>query len=138
MNAAPVSAAKQAALRARMQALGIREADLAETFIRGAGRGGQKLNKTSSCVRLQHAASGIMVKCGQSRSRELNRFLARRRLCERLETYQLGARIERQQAVARCRRQKRRPSHRQEAQRLADKHHQAQKKQRRSAPGPDD
>ena len=72
---------KLAALRERMEDLGIREQDLEESFVRGSGRGGQKVNKTNNCVYLRHTPTGIAVKCHADRSRELNRFLARRELC---------------------------------------------------------
>ncbi len=69
----------------KMAKLQIREEDLLEKFILGSGSGGQKINKTSSCVYLKHLPSGIEIKCQKDRSRELNRFLARRELCKRLE-----------------------------------------------------
>ncbi len=65
--------------------LGILEADLAEKFIKGSGSGGQKVNKTASCVYLSHTKSGVSVKCQKTRSREDNRFFARRLLCDRVE-----------------------------------------------------
>ena len=68
---------KRAALKRRMVDLGILEDDLIERFIRGTGHGGQKINKTSSCVYLHHQPSGIEIKCQAQRSREMNRFLAR-------------------------------------------------------------
>ncbi len=60
------------------------EEDLEERFVLGSGPGGQKVNKTSSTVRLYHAPSGLTVKVGESRSRELNRWLARRELAEKI------------------------------------------------------
>ena len=60
---------KLAALRERMEALGIREQDLEESFVRGSGRGGQKVNKTNNCVYLRHTPTGIAVKCHADRSR---------------------------------------------------------------------
>ena len=81
---------KLAALRERMEALGIREQDLEESFVRGSGRGGQKVNKTNNCVYLRHTPTGIAVKCHADRSRELNRFLARRELCDAVEQTQTG------------------------------------------------
>ena len=59
---------KLAALRERMEALGIREQDLEESFVRGSGRGGQKVNKTNNCVYLRHTPTGIAVKCHADRS----------------------------------------------------------------------
>ena len=82
---------KLAALKERMESLGIREQDLEESFVRGAGRGGQKVNKTNNCVYLKHVPTGIAVKCHVDRSRELNRFLARRELCDAVERQQASA-----------------------------------------------
>jgi protein subunit release factor B len=126
-----VNTAKILALCQRMNKLGIREADIREDFIRGSGRGGQKINKTSSCVQLLHLPSGIQIKCQQTRMRELNRFLARRELCARLEERLLGAQSARQQEIEKIRRQKRRRSRRQRAAMLEAKHRHSLKKQMR-------
>jgi protein subunit release factor B len=80
-----VNPAKQAELLERMQRLGVREEDLVEKFIRGSGAGGQKINKTSVCVYLLHAPSGLEVRCQRERSQSTNRYLARRMLCDKLE-----------------------------------------------------
>ena len=69
----------------KMEALGIEEKDIEEKFIRSSGRGGQKVNKTSTCVYLRHIPTGIEVKCMKERSQSLNRFLARRELVSRIE-----------------------------------------------------
>ena len=74
-----VSKEKQEALKKRMEALGIHEEDLIEKFILGSGSGGQKVNKTSSCVYLKHLPTKIEVKCQQERSREMNRQQKKRR-----------------------------------------------------------
>ena len=74
----------------RMEGCGVREADLEERFVRGRGPGGQKVNKTASCVYLKHGPSGQAVKMQKSRSLALNRFYARRRLCELIEAETLG------------------------------------------------
>ena len=134
MNESPVSQTKKDALAARMLALGILEPELHEKFILGSGKGGQKVNKTSSCVYLRHYPTGLEVKCGQTRSREQNRFLARRELCDRLETLQRGEQSSRQQAIEKIRRQKRRRSRRQKERMLAGKHLQSQKKEFRHLP----
>lgn len=124
---------KRQALVARMTELGIRESDIQERFILGSGSGGQKINKTSSCVFLRHPPSGVEVKCQQTRSRELNRLLARRELCDRIEAAQRGAQSRRQQEIERIRRQKRRRSRRQKERMLQDKKRlSAKKSQRRS------
>jgi len=80
-----VSEAKNRWLQERMTLLGIREEDLEEKFIRSSGKGGQHVNKTSTCVWLKHLPTGIEVKCMAERSQSLNRFLARRELAERVE-----------------------------------------------------
>ena len=81
----PVSEEKNRWLQERMEALGIHEKDIEEKFIRSSGRGGQKVNKTSTCVYLRHIPTGIEVKWMRERSQSLNRFLARRELVKRIE-----------------------------------------------------
>ena len=81
----PVSEEKNRWLQERMEALGIHEQDIEEKFIRSSGRGGQKVNKTSTCVYLRHLPTGIEVKWMRERSQSLNRFLARRELVRRIE-----------------------------------------------------
>ncbi len=81
----PVSEEKNKWLQERMEALGIYEKDIDEKFIRSSGRGGQKVNKTSTCVYLRHIPTGIEVKWMRERSQSLNRFLARRELVRRIE-----------------------------------------------------
>jgi len=81
---------KKSALTLRLQALGLKQQDIRETFIIGSGRGGQKKQKTASAVQLKHEASGIVVKCDESRFREDNRFFALRRLCDLYEEKVLG------------------------------------------------
>lgn len=85
-----VTPQKEAELLRRMEACGMREADLDEHFVASGGPGGQKVNRTATCVQLRHTPSGAEVKMQQARSQALNRFYARRRLCELLEAAQLG------------------------------------------------
>lgn len=132
-----VSPEKEAALIRQMEALKIQEADLKERFIRGSGSGGQKINKTSSCVYLMHVPSGIEVKCQQARSQSLNRFLARRELCEQLRERIEGEKSKRQQAREKVRRQKRRRSRRQKARMLDEKRKQGEKKALRGRVNPE-
>jgi len=131
-----VSPEKRRELGTRMERLGIREDDLVEKFILGSGPGGQKVNKTASCVYLRHGATGIEVKCRRSRSRALNRFLARRELCDRVEEDILGARSRRRQEQEKIRRQKRRRSRRAKERMLEKKHQQSEKKERRRPVAP--
>jgi len=112
----------------RMAKLGIREEELSENFIRGSGSGGQKINKTSSCVQLRHAPSGIEIKCQSSRLQGSNRFFARRDLCDKLEEKILGIKSRRKQEQEKVRRQKRRRSRRAKNKMLEGKHKQSEKK----------
>jgi protein subunit release factor B len=80
-----VSEEKNRWLSEKMKALGIYEKDIVEKFVRSSGKGGQKVNKTSTCVYLKHIPTGIEVKCMKDRSQSINRFLARRELVENLE-----------------------------------------------------
>ena len=133
----PVTPEKQAALEQRMAALGISEADLLEKFVRGSGAGGQKINKTSNCVFIKHLPSGVAIKCQMDRSRELNRFLARRELCEQLEGIRDGKKTAKKHAIEKMRRQKRRRSLRSKQRSVADKRKLSQKKSLRRPPSPD-
>lgn len=131
-----ISPAKQEALKKRMLELGIDEADLEESFVRGAGSGGQKINKTSSCVYLLHRPSGIEIKCQKDRSQAANRFFARRELCEKLAEKIEGEKSARRQKAEKIRRQKRRRSRRAKERMLEQKHKRSEKKQLRRKPRP--
>ena len=63
MSTFPVSLEKEGQLAARMAALGVRESDLEESFVRSGGHGGQNVNKVSTCVMLLHRPTGVQVKC---------------------------------------------------------------------------
>ena len=121
-------------LHVRMFTLGIHEDTLIEKFILGSGSGGQKINKTSSCVWIKHVPTGITVKCQQGRSREMNRYFARQRLCEKLDFQLRKEKSEHQQAIEKIRRQKKRRSRRVKQKILDDKKHQSNRKQTRKKP----
>ena len=129
---------KREALKRRMVSLGIREDELIERFIRGTGHGGQKINKTSSCVYLHHPPSGIEINCQAQRSRDMNRFLARRELCDRIEEIEKGRLSSRQQKIEKIRRQKRRRSRRQRQRDVGLKRQHGQKKELRRKPSGED
>src|SRR2546427_7226837 len=104
-----------------MERLAVREEDLEERFIRSRGKGGQNVNKVSTCVVLRHVPTGIAVRCERERSQALNRFLARRELLDRLEARERGAAATALQERERIRRQKRRRALRARAEMLQRK-----------------
>lgn len=126
-----VSKEKEEALRKRMDSLGIFEKDIVEKFIRSSGRGGQKVNKTSTCVYLKHLPTDIEVKCQKERSQALNRFFARRILADKVERTIKRMESEEQQKIEKIRRQKRKRSRRAKLKMLEEKKKQSQKKKER-------
>ncbi|HOI74331.1 MAG TPA: peptide chain release factor-like protein [Syntrophales bacterium] len=133
----PIRREKYQELTERMASLGVSESDFREHFTRSSGPGGQKTNKTATCVHLVHVPTGLSVKCQEERSQALNRFLARRILLDRIENRQKGILSEERRRWERIRRQKRRRSQRAKERMLQDKHHQSEKKRLRSS-APDD
>ena len=131
MGQFPVSLDKESQLAQRMAALGVREADIEESFVRSGGHGGQNVNKTSTCVMLVHGPTQLRVKCQSTRQQGMNRFLARRMLLDKIEAQQTGAVAARTSEAEKIRRQKRRRSRRAKQRLLADKSHQAGKKELR-------
>lgn len=106
MNPFGVSESKAAALSARMETCGIVDSDLRETFVRSGGPGGQHVNRTATCVVLKHEPTGTQVKMQRARSQGLNRYYARKRLCELLEAQTSGISTKESERVARIRKQK--------------------------------
>jgi protein subunit release factor B len=133
MSLFKISIDKEVALSERMQRLGVRECDLEESFIRSSGPGGQKVNKTSTCVFIRHLPTGLSVKCQRERSQSINRFLARRLLLDKIERMQSGIIDEEKRRIEKIRRQKRKRSKRAQEKMLEDKHRSAEKKRLRSA-----
>ena len=80
-----ISPAKITALKERILRLKINLTDIEESFIRGSGKGGQKINKTTNCVRLNYPLLNIEIKTQKDRRRSINRFLALRELVDRIE-----------------------------------------------------
>ena len=129
-----VTQVKEKMLRKKMARLGIDERDLKEKFVRSGGKGGQNVNKTSTCVCLRHTPTGVKVKCQRERSQSLNRFLARRILTDKIETLVLGRAAEEQKRIEKIRRQKRKRSKRAKEKMLAEKRKRAEKKKLRAKP----
>ena len=131
MSTFPVSPASEDQLARRMAALGVREFDLEETFVRSGGHGGQNVNKVSTCVMLLHRPSGLQVKCQDTRQQGLNRFLARKLLLEKIESDRRARADAERARVEKIRRQKRGRSRGAKLRMLADKARHADKKRLR-------
>lgn len=119
-------------LQKRMKKLGLCEEDLEESFIRGTGAGGQKINKTSSTVVLRHVPTGLEVRTQRERSQSLNRLVARQDLCSKLEEKFHAARMERQDAVEKKKRQNRKRPRGLKERILQQKHRRSEVKKNRS------
>jgi peptide chain release factor len=106
MGDSHISPEKIHALEERMKDLGILEKDIEEKFIRSQGKGGQKVNKSSSCVYLRHTPTGIEVKCQKARSQAMNRFFARRILSDKIDELLHGGHSTKAEKVDKIRKQK--------------------------------
>ena len=125
---------KHLKLEERMLGLGIQESEIFEKFILGSGKGGQKMNKTSSCVYLKHLPTGTEVKSQVTRSREENRFFARRVLCDKIEEQIYKRESTKQKLDAKIKRQKQRRTRKQKEKILRDKKANSAKKALRQPP----
>jgi len=137
MGTFPVSEAKEKALHERMEALGIRDEDLEEKFVRSGGRGGQNVNKVATCVMLRHPPTGTEVKCSRARTQGMNRYYARVLLADKVDTATKGRESEEQKKIEKLRRQKRKRSKRAKDKMLADKRATSEKKKMRAPVGRD-
>ena len=121
----------EASLRARFVSLGVQPDEVEEQFIRGAGAGGQKINKTSSTVRLKHRPTGVEVRCQRERNQSVNRLLAWVELAEKLEERRRESANQARGARELARRQKRQKSRGQKARMIEAKKHRARIKSTR-------
>jgi len=122
----------EAPLRARLISLGVNPGEVEERFVRGTGAGGQKINKTSSTVWLQHRPSGVEVRCQRERNQATNRLIAWTELAEKLEWRRQEAKNQAQSARELVRRQNRKKSRGQKLRMIQTKKHRAKIKQKRS------
>ncbi len=97
---------KTEALKARIARLAIDLRLIEEQFVRGGGKGGQKINKTANAVLLRYAPLGLVVRCQRERKRSLNRFLALRELVDEIELRVSPGTSERLKEMARIRKRK--------------------------------
>jgi protein subunit release factor B len=134
MSIFKVSSRKEQALLQRMKELNVCEDDIEETFIRASGPGGQKTNKTSSCVSLRHIPTNTIVKCQQERSQALNRFLARRQLLDQIERMQKGVVKEEALRIEKIRNRKRKTAKRAKKKIFASKTRQSDAKENNNSP----
>jgi protein subunit release factor B len=117
-----------AAVAAQLQAAGVRAEDVDEKFVRGAGPGGQKINKTSSTVWLRHRPTNVEVRCQRERSQTRNRELAWLELAGRVAGLATAARAAQQQAREKLRRRTRQKSRGQKARMVEAKRRRASHK----------
>ena len=125
------------AIEARLAALGARASDVDERFIIGSGHGGQKLQKTSSCVWLRHRPTGVETRCQRERSQSANRELAWTELCAKLEERQRAGRAEQTDEREQGRRRNRQKSRGQKIRMIQSKKHRAGIKAQRGRPEKD-
>ncbi len=90
-----------------MKKLGVHPDELEESFVRASGKGGQNVNKVSTCVQLTHLPTGFAVKCMSHRTQARNRHEALIRLLHKIDTHRQALREERRQAREKLRRKNR-------------------------------
>jgi peptide chain release factor len=125
-------------MRVKLYDMIIADEDVKEHFIRGTGRGGQKVNKTSGTVQLVHEPTGIVVKCQAGRSQAENRKKAWAELGRKLTALRKKEEFEKKQAEEKEKRRKRGRSFAGKQAALKSKRMQSKKKAERKKPSMDD
>ena len=118
--------------------LGVFEKDVVESYVVGSGKGGQKVNKTSSCVVLKHLTSGTIVRCQKHREQSKNRLSAYKLLILKIEDQIKGNKSDRAKAVFKIRKQKQRRSRKAKEKILKEKARRSDIKKQRGGVGLDD
>jgi len=118
--------------------LGIKEEDVSESYVVGSGKGGQKVNKTSSCVLLKHLPSGTLVRCQKHREQSKNRLSAYKLLILKIEDQIKGNQSDRAKAIFKIRKQKQRRSRKAKEKILKEKARRGDLKKQRGSVGLDD
>lgn len=113
--------------------LNVRAEDITEQFVRGSGKGGQKINKTSSCVVVRHLPTGIEVRCQKHREQSKNRLSAYKLLILKIEDRVKGRQSQRAQAIFKLKKQKKRRSRKSKEKMLEGKKMRAEIKQNRAS-----
>lgn len=117
----------------KAEELNVCQEDIAEKFVTGSGAGGQKINKTASCVMLRHIPSGIIVKCQKHREQSKNRLSAYKLLILKIEELIKGHQSEIAQKIHKIRKQKQKRSKRAKEKMLKDKAHKSGIKETRKS-----
>ncbi len=115
----------------KAQEMGVKPTDIEEFFIRGSGHGGQKVNKTSSTVRLKHGPTGIEVRCQEHREQIKNRMTAYRLLIDKIEDFVKGKESENAKKIYKLKKQKKRRSKKAKEKILEMKKQRSEKKELR-------
>lgn len=111
--------------------LGIQAEDIDEQFVRGGGKGGQKINKTSSCVLLKHIPTGVEVRCQKHREQSKNRISAYKLLIRKLDSLKMGEESDEAKRIFKIRKQKKRRSRKAKEKMLTEKHRHSEIKENR-------
>ena len=116
--------------------LGIDPSDILEKQIRGSGKGGQKINKTASCIALKHVPTGIVVNCQKHREQSANRLSAYKTLINKIEEQTKWIESEKAKKIHKLRKQKQRRSKKAKEKILQEKAHRSELKKTRKSVDP--